>query len=195
MSILDAAPAVLTFCDTELRVQFANSFAVAWLGRSSRQELLGARFEDLLPPDVYAANLPYARAALDGTPQLFQRSFIDAGGERKHAQAAYTPVRQADLITGFFVHVTDITERIEAEAALREQTRLLARMIERERFSTAFTAVLSRRLYAISLMLSGLRTGAAEVDERVEAAVEELQEVLQEIRTRLLQPPDTTGTD
>lgn len=195
LAALDAAPAVITFCDTELRVQFANKFAVAWLGGTRREDVLGRKFADLLPPEVYAANLPYALAALNGTPQTFQRSFIDAAGQLKHAQAAFTPFGSPGEVTGFFVHVADITDPIESEVAQREQARQLAIMSERERSFVGFAGTMTRRLFAISLTLGGLQTGTGERDERISAAIDEINETLREIRTHLAESGPASERD
>lgn len=69
--------------------------------------------------------------ALDGRPQLFDREIRTPSGEVRYTQASYIPdVAEDGEVRGFFVLVTDITERRRIEEEV-EHSR--ARLAEAER--------------------------------------------------------------
>ena len=130
-SILDHLPAMIGYWDGELRNVAANAAYLDWFGRTP-QEMSGMHMRDALGEEFYEQNRPYAEAALAGEPQLFDRTIVDPAGNRRHTQTSYVPDVAEGRVRGFFVHVAEITARVEAEERSRrgvEEYRSLVRSI------------------------------------------------------------------
>lgn len=127
-AVLNALPAMVGYWDADLRNRMANDAYVAFFGRSP-EELLGMHISDLLGPELYRKNLPYMQRALAGEAQQFDRAIATPSGEIRYTQASYIPDEADGEVHGFFVLVTDITERRRAE---QEIERSRARLAEAE---------------------------------------------------------------
>lgn len=129
-ALLDNLPAMAAFWDRDLRNVVANAAYVEWFGVNP-DEMLGMHISQVLGPELYEMNLPFMRRALDGEEQLFDRTIRDARGVTRYTQASYVPHRRDDGgVDGFFVLVTDITERKVAEVALANQTRRVETVLD-----------------------------------------------------------------
>lgn len=115
--VADNLPAMIGYWDRDLRNRFANADYRRWFGKSP-EEIHGHRIEELLGPELYAKNKPYIDAALAGQRQDFDRSIPGPDGMLRHSQASYIPDLRDGQVVGFFVLVTDVTERVHAEQAL-----------------------------------------------------------------------------
>jgi PAS domain S-box-containing protein len=106
------------YWDKDLLNQLANAAYIEFFGISP-EEMRGTHIRDLLGPDLFAKNLPHIEAALRGEQQLFDREIPTPSGEVRYTQASYIPDVVGGEVRGFFVLVTDITERrrIEEEIA------------------------------------------------------------------------------
>jgi len=122
-ALFDHLPALVGYWDRDARNVLANAAYLEWFGKTS-EEVRGLHIRDLLGPEVYAKNLPFITGALNGEEQLFERALVDASGRLRHTQASYVP----DVIDGenygFFVLVTDVTPRVEAQRAMDQAQRL-----------------------------------------------------------------------
>lgn len=116
-AILDALPAMVGYWDRDLRNRMGNAAYIEYFGVSP-ERLPGMHIRDVLGPELYERNLPYMRRALAGEEQLFDREIVDPTGTVRYTQASYIPDRAGGEVRGFFVLVTDITARREAEKAL-----------------------------------------------------------------------------
>jgi PAS domain S-box-containing protein len=115
--LLDHLPALLAYWDRDLRNVVANQAYVEWFGVSPAQ-MRGMHIREVLGEDVYAKNLPFIRGALAGEEQLFERTLVDPTGRVRHSQASYVPDVVDGEVVGFFVLVTDVTPRVEAQREL-----------------------------------------------------------------------------
>jgi PAS domain S-box-containing protein len=122
-TLFDNLPALSAYWDRDLRNVIANRAYIQWFGRSPAQ-MLGMHIRDVLGPALYAKNLPYIEGALAGREQRFDRTIVDTTGAARHTQASYVPDLVDGTVAGFFVLVTDVTPRVEAEQALAEAQRL-----------------------------------------------------------------------
>lgn len=129
--MLNALPALVGYWDRELRNRMANSAYIEFFGKSP-EELRGLHIRDLLGEELYAENLPYIEGALAGRTQLFDREILTPGGESRFTQASYIPDISDGEVRGFFVLVTDITERRRIE---EEDERSRMRLAEAERIA------------------------------------------------------------
>lgn len=156
--ILDHLPAIVTLWNTDLRNVYANRESLEWWGRTPEQ-INGCHVRELIGPDVYAANLPLMRRALAGEPQNFDRVLTDHRGRRRHSQISYTPLVMDGAVRGFFVVVADISARVAAEDALRENAAHLTTLQERGRVYGGLHEGVIERLFAVERALHGALVG------------------------------------
>lgn len=121
--ILDRLPALIAYWDHECYNVVANEAYVEWFGMSP-EHIRGRHISEILGPDVYASNLPYIEGVLRGEEQLFERTLVDTLGRTRHTQASYVPDEVGGVVLGFFVLVTDVTPRVEAQRELAEAQRI-----------------------------------------------------------------------
>ncbi|HEX5990414.1 MAG TPA: PAS domain-containing protein [Solirubrobacterales bacterium] len=129
--MLNALPALVGYWDSELRNRMANAAYIEFFGKSP-EELRGSHIRDLLGEELFAENLPYIEGALAGRKQLFDREIRTPSGEVRFTQASYIPDIADGEVRGFFVLVTDITERRRIE---EEGERSRTRLAEAERIA------------------------------------------------------------
>lgn len=133
-AVLNGIPAMVAYWDSELRNRLANDAYRNYFGVTPEQ-LHGIHIRDLLSPTVLEANSPFISKVLDGEPQLFKRTLTDDAGATRFAEVSYMPdVREDGTgdVQGFFVMITDITERVLAERRQQQDTdryRALARSV------------------------------------------------------------------
>ena len=120
-AVLNGIPAMVAYWDAELRNRLANDAYLSWFGVEA-QQLYGMHIRELLHEDVYAANRGYIDKVLGGEPQLFKRTLTDAGGGTRHAEVSYMPDERDGAVLGFFVMITDVTDRVLAEHRQRRDT-------------------------------------------------------------------------
>jgi PAS domain S-box-containing protein len=125
-TLFDHLPAMVAYWDRDLRNVVANEAYVEWFGFSPEQ-MRGVHIREVLGERVYAMNLPYMQAALAGEEQLFDRTLVDTSGRTRHTQASYVPDVVDGEVRGFFVLVTDVTPRVEAQRAM-DQAQSLAKL-------------------------------------------------------------------
>ncbi len=130
-AVLNGIPAMVAYWDSGLRNRLANDAYLKWFGVTP-EKLHGTHIRDLLSDAVYEANHPYITKVLDGEPQLFKRTLTDRAGATRFAEVSYMPDPRDGAVQGFFVMVTDITERVLAERRQQRDTdryRALARSV------------------------------------------------------------------
>ena len=128
-ALLDALPAMVGYWDRDLLNRLANDAYIEFFG-TSPGEMEGMHIRDLLGPELFEKNLKYMEGALRGEKQLFDREIRTPSGETRYTQASYIPDRADGEVRGFFVLVTDITERRRIE---EEVEHARARLAEAER--------------------------------------------------------------
>lgn len=119
------------YWDKDLRNRLANDAYGEWFSVDPR-EMHGLHIRELLGEELFTLNRVYIEKVLEGTPQLFDRTLVDASGNTRYTQASYVPDLQGSDVQGFFVLVTDITERVLSEQRQRhdmDRYRALARSI------------------------------------------------------------------
>lgn len=129
--MLNALPALVSYWDSELRNRMANAAYIEFFGKSP-EELRGCHIRDLLGEELYAENLPFIEGALAGHKQLFDSEIRTPSGEARFTQGSYIPDLLNGEVRGFFVLITDITERRQIE---QEGERSRTRLAEAERIA------------------------------------------------------------
>lgn len=127
--MLDALPAMVSYWDSDLKNRMANDAHLEFYGRLPR-EIWGAHLRELLGDERYEQARPYVEGALAGSSQLFDHEIVTPSGDVRYTQVSYVPDVIDGEARGFFVLVTDITERRRAE---EEVERSRARLAEAER--------------------------------------------------------------
>ena len=195
-SAFDLLPTVVIVADRECRCRYANPAALRWLGKPDRSQVLGRSGQELLPAHLWEANLPHAQAALAGERRQIFRTFTDAGGRTKHAQAAYGPYRVGGQVVGLVIQIIDVTARVEDEAESRRQAEEEAILRERERVAEEATTLISRPLFAATLELSATLQGASRAHaDRVRAAIRDIDAAVAELRALMVGAEGPTGAE
>jgi signal transduction histidine kinase len=119
--VIDAAPSLLAYWDTDLTCRFASRADVNWYGVAP-EALLGKHLSELIGPHVYALNQPHLEAALRGQAQTFERALPQPSGVPRHVQVYYMPHVVDGAVAGLLVEVTDITHLKLAAAALQAES-------------------------------------------------------------------------
>lgn len=118
-AVFDRLPALIAYWDNDLHNVIANDAYVEWFGFTPAQ-MRGMHIRHVLGEAVFAKNLPFIEGALAGEEQLFDRTLVDTYGRTRHTQASYVPDVVDGEVRGFFVLVTDVTPRVEAQRAMNE---------------------------------------------------------------------------
>lgn len=143
--LIDRLPALIGYWDKDMRNVIANDAYVEFFGMSPG-EIRGRHIREVLGEAVYALNLPYIEGALAGREQLFERTLVDARGATRYTQASYIPDIVDDEVQGFYVLVTDVTARVEAEQSRDEALRLFAVSVANAPFGEAVLTTTGRTL-------------------------------------------------
>jgi len=106
--IADAMPAVISYWNQDLRLEFANALACTRF-RQSHSSAIGKTMEELHGSELYRMNEPHLRAAMGGVPQKFQRKLNRPDGTSSTVEIQYLPDMADGAARGLFVLVTDIT--------------------------------------------------------------------------------------
>lgn len=157
-AITDNLPGMVGYWDRNLRCRFANAPYKEWFGVTPEQ-LIGMHISELLGEALYQRNHPFMLEALAGRPQMFERTLIKADGSTGYTQAHYVPHRIGSEVVGFFVLVSDMTARKQAELALLDlKNQLEVRVAERtaellesdQRFQLMVDAVQDYAIYFLN---------------------------------------------
>ncbi len=157
LRLLDRVPGMVGYWDAELRNRYANRAYVEWFG-ADPNAIRGRHIREVIGEELFRLNEPFMRAALGGTPQLFERVIVDASGVNRCSQARYTPDVRPEGVLGFFVLVTDITALRDAQAALEAarlelETRVAERTLQLTRVNAELTAEVEERRRAQDRLL------------------------------------------
>lgn len=128
--LIDSMSEALILVDFAGRIKKANRAAAELLGRNDKN-LAGERFSDLVleltpaNPKIPASPLQLVRRSAGG--KLYLETELHAGGRLVPISASAVLVRdRRDKVTGVLLVLDDISERKQAEAALRRTEKLAA---------------------------------------------------------------------
>ena len=192
-AITNHLPAMIGYWDRDLRCEFANHAYLEWFGLSP-QKVIGLHMIELMGEDLFRLNEPYARMALSGHEQRFERELLKADGTIGYTDARYIPDRDGPgSIRGFFVLVSDITELHQAYARVRELAQRLesAREDERKRVSRMLHERIAQDLFSIKLWITQLASESkidlanSELDRAIVTAVDKSIEVVRNLANDL----------
>ncbi|MDQ4137194.1 MAG: PAS domain S-box protein, partial [Pseudomonadota bacterium] len=128
--LADALPLLISFVDRDERYQFVNRAYEEWFG-TPRDSIVGRTIREILGEEAYAARRPAIEAARGGESVRFEAFTPRRDGSRRDTELHYLPRHGQDgAIDGFYVLVADVTERNQAERALRQSERRLSEILE-----------------------------------------------------------------
>ncbi len=121
--ITDALPVLIAYIDSQERFRFHNRACREWLGQAW---LVGRELREVFGEQTYADRAQSIRTALAGRPVTFE-----ARKDARHMLVQYLPRRdEHGVVQGFFVLAQDISERRQAERALRELNETLESRVQ-----------------------------------------------------------------
>ena len=123
-AVTDNMPALFAYADRTQTYRFANAHFRHVMGVEP-ETLVGRTMREFLGEEAHAALLPHIEGALRGEHQKFERTGWKQNAST-HFMVQYVPdVRPDGAVHGFFIMVLDITERHNAELALKRSEALV----------------------------------------------------------------------
>lgn len=121
--ITDSMPVLIAYVDGEHTYRFNNATYSEWFG-FSQDTIRSMRVRDVIGDEAYEVVRPYMQRALAGEKVHFEGWLQFAHGGQRYVSGEYVPdTRDDGEVQGFFVLVSDITERKCMEDELRELNR------------------------------------------------------------------------
>jgi PAS domain S-box-containing protein len=117
-TILDGIPGLVGYWTPDLRNRFANKAYGDWFGWTP-ERMRNCHLQDVLGPELFAANQPHLDAALAGQRQCFERKIPlpKQPDQFRHSEAHYIPDIHDGQVRGVLVIVFDISQTKRAEMA------------------------------------------------------------------------------
>jgi diguanylate cyclase (GGDEF)-like protein/PAS domain S-box-containing protein len=144
--LIDSVPAMVSYWDRELRNVVANDASVEFFGKAPL-EIRGCHLRDVLGENLYGLSGAHIEGVLSGANQLFEHTLTDRLGGTRYVETNYIPDIVEGEVTGFYVQVTDVTARVEAERARDDAVRLLQISMDNAPIGQAIVDMSLRALY------------------------------------------------
>ena len=114
-AITDNTPVLISVIDRDERYRFCNALYGEWLGVDPAS-LIGRSIVEVVGPDGYAADKPFATRAFNGESVTFERTGR-FGNKVRHMLKTYLPMRNEATgeIEGIYAMVQDLTARKSLE--------------------------------------------------------------------------------
>lgn len=128
--VIDSVPARIAYIDKDLHYRFVNQQYEEWAQRSAG-EIVGRHIRDVLGPTMYQQLQPYLEQVLMGEEVTREGKLYSLTGVEHYSQVNYLPhFDDQGGVLGFYVLCQDISQRKQAEEALRQQDRRFRSLIE-----------------------------------------------------------------
>jgi PAS domain S-box-containing protein len=117
--ITDAIPALICYVDANQRYRFVNHGYEVWFKRS-RDEILGKTVRELLGEEAYQIAVPNINRALEGQITTYEAE-TPCPFDKRYCKGTFIPDFGVDAqVKGYYGLITDISDRKQAEAVLRQ---------------------------------------------------------------------------
>nr|WP_017297035.1 PAS domain S-box protein [Nodosilinea nodulosa] len=128
--VTNAVPALITFIDADQRYRFNNQGYEDWFGQST-EDIYGKHIKDVAGEAAYEQVRPYVERVLAGQQVTFERAVQFKDGSNRYLSVTYVPrVSDQGQVEGFVALINDISDRKQAEAALRQSEERYRYLVE-----------------------------------------------------------------
>ena len=122
-SLIDNVPLFMSMFDSEGRYIIVNKKYVEAFG-IPREDFIGTKVEDILPPNIVETQMPMMRRALAGESPEFLEETLMPDGSTMYANGKYLPVISKNgAIRYATVYVSDVTKLEQAKVELKKANR------------------------------------------------------------------------
>ena len=124
--MVNSLPVLMAFADADQRYRFVNTNYGEWFDLDPTQ-MVGRTAREVMGDEAYALARPGIEAVLRGENQRSEMVFPARDGTPKPVEVSHVPQFDDDgVVVGYFVIVSDISDRVNAQAADREHRETLA---------------------------------------------------------------------
>jgi PAS domain S-box-containing protein len=128
--ITDALPVCIAYTDADQRYRFANKTYETWFGYRS-EEMYGKTLKEIIGETGYEVIKDKTERALSGERVTYEAEVPYQQGGLRSIRATLVPDMGEDRQTrGYFAMIEDISDRVRAEAALRENEEKFRQLVE-----------------------------------------------------------------
>jgi two-component system, NarL family, sensor histidine kinase DevS len=188
-TFVEAMPDGVVVTDTSGTIRLLNRRVEELFGWS-RADLVGRPVEQLLPPDARIEHIRHRAdyAAAPSTRPMgagLELEGIRRDGSAFPVEISLSPMPTADG-TLVVAAVRDVTERRAVEERALVAERELAQLEDRERIARELHDTVIQRLFATGMALQSMASQLPpDQEQRVEQAVDDLDETIREVRTAI----------
>jgi diguanylate cyclase (GGDEF)-like protein/PAS domain S-box-containing protein len=145
--LADNMPALISYLDADLRVQFANSCYRDWF-RIDPSQMVGKRPDEIFGADSYEETRSYLEAALEGYPATYERDIETPTGARTTRTVLFPRMDEQSRVVGIYRMTTDITadRRLQRELDRQARRDSLTGLHNRRSFEEVLPQAIARSL-------------------------------------------------
>lgn len=189
-ALLEAAPDAMVIVGPDGRIMLANAQTDQLFGYP-REDLIGKEIEVLIPSPLRGAHERHRAKFFAGPGARRMGAGLELWALRRNGTVFPVDVSLSPLHTEQGVMVSaairDITQQLAVQAELSETRAQTEVFAERDRIAGDLQDHAIQRVFAVGLALQGTiaRVRSADVQERLNAAVDDLHAVVQDFRTAI----------